>query len=171
MGHKSKDFGIYSTWQNYIMWARQSSSCGIAASSSSGVCSAVSCGQVMSKDVPSLWYLIQCICSGDSINRFSVTILYTCLCVIWEYIKLCTTEVITWELKQMNTLELDTTTYRFKNLTDMLLFHVWQFKIKELKMSNGSQWRFHFNVGNQFWIYSQRGIYSKEPPILYNGKS
>ena len=85
----------------------QSSSRGIAAASSSGVCSAVSCGQVMSKDVPSLWYLIQCICSGDSINRFSVTILFTCLCVTQEYIELFTIGVITWELKHINTIDTD----------------------------------------------------------------
>ena len=72
----------------------QSSSCGTAAAASSGECSAVSCGQVMSKDVPSLRYLMQCICSGDSINRFSVTILFTCLCVTQEYIELFTTGVI-----------------------------------------------------------------------------
>ena len=39
----------YLLWQNYIM--SQGSSHGIAAASSSGVCSAVSCGQVKSKDV------------------------------------------------------------------------------------------------------------------------
>ena len=49
----------------------------------------------MSKDVPSLRYLMQCICSGDSINRFSVTILSTCLCVTQEYIELFTIGVIT----------------------------------------------------------------------------
>ena len=73
----------------------QSSSRGIAAAASSGELSSVSCGQVMSKDVPSLRYLMQCICSGDSINRFSVTILSTCLCVTQEYIELFTVGVIT----------------------------------------------------------------------------
>ena len=28
----------------------------------------------------------------------------------------------------------------------------------------------HFSVGDQFVIYSQIGIYSKEPRIFYNGK-
>ena len=49
----------------------------------------------MSEDVPSLRYLMQCICSGDSINRFSVTILFTRLCVTQEYIELFATGVIT----------------------------------------------------------------------------
>ena len=49
--------------------------------------------------MPSLWYLIQCICSGDSINRFSVTIPFTCLCVMLEYIKLFTTGVIMWDVQ------------------------------------------------------------------------
>ena len=73
----------------------QSSSRGIAAPTSSGELSSISCGQVMSKDVPSLRYLMQCICSGDSINRFSVTILSTGPCITQEYIELFTIGVIT----------------------------------------------------------------------------
>ena len=45
IGHKSKNFGIYSIWQNYIMCHS------IAAAASSGECSAVSCGQVKSNEV------------------------------------------------------------------------------------------------------------------------
>ena len=47
IGHNSSNCGIDSTRQNYIMHIHI-----IAAAASSGECSAVSCGQVMSKDVP-----------------------------------------------------------------------------------------------------------------------